>query len=182
MPRAERDGVHRRRATAWGLAIGLWLLGGSVGTAQDLIGSGVRPIAETTVQLVVDSPQPLSQRSDAAGGPFYQLVGWAADVRATRGTGVRQIVAYLNGPAGRGQLLGWARTGLPRADVGTALNNPATNASGFDLRWRVADLPIQAEIVREYPLYLYAQTDESWVEVRLPIRLATWANGSTGPD
>ena len=132
----------------WTALLGLLLCAPAVAGGQDLIRGEVRPIAETSVHLAVDSPQPLGQLSDSSGAAFYRLAGWAADLQSTSGTGIRQIVAYLDGPAGRGRLLGWARYGLPRPDVASALNNPAASASGFELLWRVVDVPLQVVVVR----------------------------------
>jgi len=145
--------------------------------AQDVIRGQVRPLADTTVQVALDSVQPLRQLSDSGSGDFYRLAGWAADVQAATPPGVRQIVAYLDGPAGRGRLLGWARYGLPRPDVGSAFNNPAVAPSGFELVWRVADLPLQTEPVRQATLYLYLDTAQGWVLARLPLAISIWADG-----
>ena len=145
--------------------------------AQDIIRGDIKPLAESSVQLVVDSQQPLGQLIDSAARPFYRLTGWAADVQSSSGTGVRQLVAFLNGPSGRGQLLGWARYGLPRPDVATALNNPAATASGFELVWQVADMPLQVDPVGQSTLYIYAQTDQGWVVTRVPVALSMWADG-----
>ena len=144
--------------------------------AQGLVRGDVRPLAETTVQLVVETPQPLGQRHDGGPGPFYRLSGWATDVQAATGTGIRQLVAYLDGPSGQGHLLGWARHGLPRPDVATALNSPGATGSGFELVWRAADMPLQTEPVRQYVLYVYADIGEAWALARVPVAIATWAD------
>jgi hypothetical protein len=144
--------------------------------AQDVIRGEVRPLADTTVQVALDSVQPLRQFSDNGSGDFYRLVGWAADVQAGTPPGVRQIVAFLDGPSGRGRLLGWARYGLPRPDVGSAFNNPAVAPSGFELVWRVADLPLQTQPVRQATLYLYLDTAQGWVLARLPLAISIWAD------
>jgi hypothetical protein len=145
-------------------------------TAQDLIHDPVRPVAETSLQVVLDSPQPLRQLNDNALGSYYRLTGWAADVTGPGSTGVRQVVAFADGPSGRGRLLGWARYGLPRPDVATALNNPAVTACGFELLWRVADLPLQSESVRQVALYLYLDTPQGWVLARAPLAISIWAD------
>ncbi len=144
--------------------------------AQDLIHGDVQPLASTTIQVVIDTAQPLRQLSDSGSGPYYRLSGWAADVRATTPPGVRQIVAYLDGPSGRGHLLGWARYGLPRPDVGSALNDPAATPCGFELVWHAADLPLQTEPVRQTTLYLYLDTGQGWVLARLPLAISIWAD------
>ncbi len=144
--------------------------------AQDLVRGTVKPLDESSVRLVVDSRQPLGQIGDAARGPSYQIAGWAADLGAGGGTGVRQIVVFLNGPSGSGRLLGWARYGLPRPDVATALNAPELARSGFELTWSVADMPLQAEPVREHTLYVYVETADGWVLARVPISVAIWAD------
>ena len=132
------------RVKALSLSAGLtMLLASATGAvrAQDVIHGDVRPIAQTSVRLVVDSPQPIGQLNDAAIGATYRLTGWVADLRARSGTGVRQLVVFLNGPSGEGRLLGWARSGLPRPDVGIVYNNPdlAASASGGRPRWEVAN-------------------------------------------
>jgi hypothetical protein len=156
------------------------LLAGSLAAAQDIIRGEVKPLAESTVQLVVESHQPLGQVGDSLRGPTYRITGWAADLSAGDSPGVRQIVGFLNGPSGRGRLLGWARYGLPRPDVGTALNAPGATPSGFELAWRVADMPLQVEPVRDHILYLYLETADGWVVARVPIAVATWADSSAG--
>jgi hypothetical protein len=149
---------------------------GKPATAQDLIHDPVRPVSDTSLQVVLDSPQPLRQLNDNALGPYYRLTGWAADVAGSASTGVRQVVAFADGPSGRGRLLGWARYGLPRPDVATALNNPAATASGFELVWRVADLPLQSETVRQIALYIYLDTPQGWVLARAPLAVSIWAD------
>jgi hypothetical protein len=150
---------------------------GAPSTAQDLIHEPVRPLSETSLQVVLDTPQPLRQLNDNALGSYYRLTGWAADVAGTGSTGVRQVVAFADGPSGRGRLLGWARYGLPRPDVATALNNPAAMACGFELLWRVADQPLQSDAVRPVALYLYLDTPQGWVLARLPLAVSIWADG-----
>ena len=140
--------------------------------AQDLIRGAVIPLDQSSVQLAVDSRQPLGQVGVPDTGPSYRLRGWAVDLGVLGGPGIRQIVAYLDGPSDRGRLLGWARYGLPRPDVGTAFNDPALSRCGFELTWPVADLPLQTEPVHAYTLYLYLDTSRGWVLARLPIALA----------
>jgi hypothetical protein len=161
------------------------VLGGALLTAppaaaQDIIRGDVRPLAESAVHLVVESHQPLGQVGDSLRGPSYRNTGWAADLSAGDSAGVRQIVGFLNGPSGSGRLLGWARYGLPRPDVGTALNAPGATPSGFELVWRVADMPLQVEPVRDHTLYLYLETADGWVVARVPIAVATWADSGAG--
>jgi hypothetical protein len=144
--------------------------------AQDIIRGNVRPIADSGVQLVVDSRQPLGQVGDAQRDPAYRISGWAADLRGREGPGVRQRVAFLNGPSGSGRLLGWARLGLPRPDVATVFNAPALTPAGFELAWRVADMPIQVELIREHMLYLYLEVGDGWVVTQVPVQVATWAD------
>jgi hypothetical protein len=177
-----------RSEVRWALCLLACVVGAATPTspprfahAQDLIRGNVRPLAETSLQLVVDSRQPLGQLSDSLRGPFYRISGWAADVQATSGTGVQQLVVFLDGPSDRGRLLGWARYGLPRPDVATALNNPGASASGFELVWPVADMPLQIEPVRQSTLYIYADTEQGWVLARVPVALAMWADGGQAP-
>ncbi|HZR99181.1 MAG TPA: hypothetical protein VFE37_10765 [Chloroflexota bacterium] len=150
------------------------------GQAQDLIHGPVTPLDQSSVQLAVDSRQPLGQVGTADGSPGYRLRGWAADLQALDGPGIRQIVAYLDGPSDRGRLLGWASYGLPRPDVGTVFNDPALARCGFELTWPVADLPLQTEPVRAYTLYLYLDTVHGWVLARLPVSLALTADSTPG--
>jgi hypothetical protein len=166
----------------WALRAVLVLLAAAVAApasqAQDLIRGPVTPLDQSTVQLAVDSRQPLGQVGDPAHGPSYRLRGWALDVQPGSGPGIRQMVAYLDAPADRGRLLGWARYGLPRPDVGTAFNNPALARCGFELTWPVADLPLQIEPVRTYTLYLYVDTGGEWVLARVPVALALTADST----
>ena len=134
-------------------------------------------MGETSLQVVLDTPQPLRQLNDNALGSYYRLTGWAADVAGSGSTGVRQVVAFADGPSGRGRLLGWARYGLARPDVATALNNPAATACGFELLWRAADQPLQSDAVRPVALYLYLDTPQGWVLARLPLTVSIWADG-----
>ncbi len=144
--------------------------------AQDLIRGTVTPLEQSSVQIVVDSPQPLDQITDSPDSTSYRLRGWAVDLHALGGTGVRQIVAYLDGPSASGRLLGWARYGLPRPDVAQAFNAPALAPSGFELSWPVEAIPLQGEPVHQYTLYLYLDTVDGWVLARVPVALATWAD------
>jgi hypothetical protein len=146
--------------------------------AQNLIRGPVTPLEQSSVQLAVDSRQPLGQVGDPVAGPSYRLRGWAVDLQALGGPGIRQIVAYLDGPSDRGRLLGWARYGLPRPDVGTVFNDPALARCGFELTWPVAELPVQFEPVRSYTLYLYFDTTGGWVLARVPVALALTADSS----
>ena len=172
----------------WGGVVALTLLLGAsaaVGPravrAQDLVRGTVKPLAESTVQVVVDTRQPLGQIGDPTRGPSYRIAGWAADLAVQDGPGVRQIVVFLNGPSGAGRLLGWARTGLARPDVAAALNAPALERSGFEFTWAVADLPLQAEPIREHVLYVYLDTAGGWVLARVPVAVATWADSGSQP-
>jgi hypothetical protein len=146
--------------------------------AQDLIRGPVTALDQSGVQLAVDSRQPLGQVGDPVAGPSYRLRGWAVDVQAAGGPGIRQMVAYLDGPSDRGRLLGWARYGLPRPDVGTVFNDPGLTRCGFELSWAVADLPLQVEPVRAYTLYLYLDTGRGWVLARVPVSLTLTADSS----
>ena len=149
--------------------------------AQDLIRGEVTPLDRSAVQLVVDSRQPLGQIGDPEAGPSYRLRGWAADRHAPSGPGIRQLVAYLDGPSGHGRLLGWARYGLARPDVALAYNDPALAPCGFELTWRVADLPSQVEPIRSYTLYVYLDTAAGWVLAQVPVALALWADDGQDP-
>jgi hypothetical protein len=142
--------------------------------AQDLIRSAAQPIAESTVQLVIDSRQPVGQTGSGTDAAVYRVSGWASDVRDLNGTGIAQILAYLDGPSSRGRLLGWARHGLARPDVAVALNNPAAARSGFELSWRVADMPPQVQPVHQYTLFLYVESSQGWVVAQVPVLLASW--------
>jgi hypothetical protein len=148
--------------------------------AQDLVHAAVRPIAESTVQIVVDNRQPVGQQTDATRGAYYRIAGWAADIRAGSGA-IRQILVYLGGPSERGRLLGWARPGAARPDVAQALGNPGALNSGFELRWPVAETPLQTEAVKQYALFFYVETDEGWYVAEIPILLATWPEPGAGP-
>jgi len=150
----------------------------AAGQAQDVIRGPVIPLDQSSVQLVVDSRQPLGQVGAGEAGPSYRLRGWAVDLRALDGPGIRQIIAYLDGPSNRGRLLGWARYGLPRPDVGTVFNDPSLARSGFELSWPVADLPLQTEPVHAYTLYVYLDTATGWVAATLPVTLALAADGT----
>jgi hypothetical protein len=164
------------RVALVGLAIAL---APRAGQAQDLIHEPAVPLDQSSVQLVVDSRQPLGQVGTLDDGPSYRLRGWAVDRQASGGPGIRQIVAYLDGPADRGRLLGWARYGLSRPDVGTVFNDPALARCGFELTWPAAELPLQTEPVRAYTLYLYLDTGRGWVLARLPVALALTADSTT---
>jgi hypothetical protein len=149
--------------------------------AQDLIRGPAQPLVDSSVQLVVDSRQPVGQTGSGPDGAVYRVTGWATDVREPNGTGIAQILAYLDGPSSRGRLLGWARQGLPRPDVAIALNNPAAARSGFELAWRVADMPLQVEPVRQYTLFLYVEGTQGWVLAEVSVQLATWPDsGQSG--
>jgi hypothetical protein len=143
---------------------------------QDVIRGEVIPLDQSSVQIAVDSRQPLGQVGDATSGPSYRLRGWAVDRQATGGPGIRQIVAYLDGPSGRGRLLGWARYGLARPDVATVFNDPARTPCGFELTWPVENMPLQIEPVHQYTVYLYVDTASGWVLARVPVALAVWTD------
>jgi hypothetical protein len=149
--------------------------------AQDIVRGTVKPLAESSVQVVVDTRQPLGQIGDSTRGPTYRITGWAADLGVPDNPGVRQMVVFLNGPSGSGRLLGWARIGLPRPDVATALNAPAVGRAGFEFIWAVADMPLQTEPVREHTLYVYLETAGGWVLARVPVAVATWADSGSQP-
>ncbi|HEY7063720.1 MAG TPA: hypothetical protein VII06_19735 [Chloroflexota bacterium] len=153
-------------------------LGPPPARAQDLIHAPATPLDQSTVQLVVDSRQPLGQIGDPDAGPSYRLRGWAIDQRATGSPGIRQIVAYLDGPSDRGRLLGWARYGMPRPDVGTVFNNPTLAPCGFDLTWPVSELPLQVGPVRTYTLFLYLETADGWVLARVPVAVTLTADST----
>ena len=166
-----------RRGIVWVWAVVCVVgLGAAPAGAQDIIRGNVRPLADSGVQLVIDSRQPLGQIGDSQREPAYHISGWAADLRGRDGPGVRQIVGFLNGPSGSGRLLGWARLGLPRPDVAIAFNAPALTPAGFELAWRVADMPIQVEPIREHTLFLYLEVGDGWVVARVPIQVATWTD------
>jgi hypothetical protein len=169
--------TRRLLVTLLALAVGLFP---AASQAQDLIRGPVIPLDQSSVQLVVDSRQPLGQVGAGDAGPRYRLRGWAVDLGALDGPGIRQIVAYLDGPSDRGRLLGWARYGLPRPDVGTVFNDPSLTRCGFELSWPVADLPLQTEPVHAYTLYVYVDTANGWVAATLPVMLALTAEGTPG--
>jgi hypothetical protein len=148
------------------------------GQAQDLIRGPVTPLDQSSVQMAVDSRLPLGQVGDPDAGPSYRLRGWAVDLAALDGPGIRQMVAYLDAPADRGRLLGWARYGLPRPDVGTVFNDPALTRCGFELTWPADALPLQFEPVRAHTLYVYLDTARGWVLALLPVALTLTADGT----
>ncbi|HLH21770.1 MAG TPA: hypothetical protein VK066_04570 [Chloroflexota bacterium] len=146
--------------------------------AQDLIRGPVTPLDQSSVQLAVDSRQPLGQVGEPDGSASYRLRGWAADLSNPGGPGIRQIVAYLDGPSDRGRLLGWARVGLARPDVATVFNDPGLTRCGFELTWPVTEVPPQSEPVHTYMIYLYLDTERGWVGARLPVALTLAADST----
>jgi hypothetical protein len=174
--RLNRGATHAAILAVWLL---LLALPGTV-RAQDLVHAEVRPIAESTVQVAIDSRQPVGQQTDAMRGAFYRIAGWAADIHGGSGA-IRQMLVYLGGPSERGRLLGWARPGASRPDVAQALNNPTALNSGFELRWPVAEMPLQTDAVKQYALFFYVETSEGWYMAEIPILLATWPEPGQGP-
>src|SRR5689334_6313006 len=84
--------------------------------------------ADATVLVQIDNPSPGEQNMT----PGW-IAGWAVDSTATDGTGINQVLIYMDGDQSTGSFLGNAVYGGDRADVAAALGNAAFRYCGFTL-------------------------------------------------
>ncbi len=92
------------------------------------------------------------------------VLGWAVDRAAAKGTGIDAVHIYLDGVAGKGKFLGAADYGLVRQDVAQALGSPRFAPSGFKYPFDVRDY------VGERYLYVYARSVKTgWTHVKVKI-------------
>jgi hypothetical protein len=69
--------------------------------------------------------------------------GWAVDRNAAgSNTGVDRVTVYLDGPPATGTLLGTAKYGLSRPDVGSYFGNARWNNSGWEFIWTPRSLSV----------------------------------------
>jgi hypothetical protein len=85
--------------------------------------------------------------------------GWAADRRASSGTGISRVDVYLDGPAGVGAFLGTANYGESRPDVASTLQRADFTRSGWSLPWTPG---ATAGGFHELYAYAYAPRTGAW--------------------
>jgi hypothetical protein len=132
-----------------------------------------------TILLNVESPPQGSQ----VAAPV-RLQGWAADPRATTGTGVERVELYLDGQVTtRGVPLGEVAYGESRPDVGRSLGagSEETQArlsrSGFSMFWNPAGVA-----PGQHSLTIYARGPEGAVARSLTVDVsAAAARATPGP-
>lgn len=100
------------------------------------------------IELAIEKPAP-----DAPVSGLVEIAGWAVDRTAAQGTGVGSVLIYAGGDASTGTLLGEARYGLNRPDIGDRYGAPRFAASGFSFVWDASARP-----AGPVPIVAYART------------------------